>query len=52
MHEPAFSGLPALLSVLLFPLAGSLLLRGDVKQNRAPADIAAKQVVLVPKQET
>jgi Kef-type K+ transport system membrane component KefB len=41
-----------LLSVLLFPLAGSLLLRGDVKQNGAPADRAAKQVVLVPKEET
>jgi Kef-type K+ transport system membrane component KefB len=41
-----------LLSVLLFPLAGSLLLRGDVKRNGAPADIAPKQVLLVPKEET
>ena len=46
MHEPAFFGL------LLFPLAGGLLLRGDVKQNGGPADIAAKHVVLVPKEET
>ncbi len=29
-----------LLSVLLFPLAGSLLLRGDVKRNGGPADLA------------
>jgi hypothetical protein len=41
-----------LLSVLLFPLAGSLLLRGDVKRNGRPADIAPKQVRLVPKEET
>jgi hypothetical protein len=38
--------------VLLFPLAGSLLLRGDVKRNGTPADIAPKQVLLVPKEET
>ena len=41
-----------LLSVLLFPLVGSLLLRGDVKRNGGPGDIAPKQVRLVPKEET
>ena len=38
--------------ILLFPLAGSLLLRTDVKQNGGPADIAPMQVRLVPKEET
>jgi Kef-type K+ transport system membrane component KefB len=41
-----------LLSVLLFPLAGSLLLRGDVKRNGAPADMDPNPVLLVPKEET
>ncbi len=41
-----------LLSVLQFPLAGGLLLRGDVKRNGGPADIGPPQVLLIPREET